>query len=104
MGKSTTGPDMQDCAQLIQSLELMNECELSLLISSAGFVGGSSVRAIAVAVSKRLLGLEPAWTVGVTRLWPDREGKTWEGFLLQLLYEVDYLVSVRESKEPVKVA
>lgn len=104
MGKSTIGPDMQDCAQLLHSTELMNECDISVLISSAGYVGGSSLRVIAVAVSKALVNLEPAWTVGVTRLWPDREERSWEGFLLNLVYEVDSLIEAAERKNAVKTA
>jgi hypothetical protein len=92
MGKSMTGPDMRDCAPLMWEIENEWGLNLSILLELDGSVGGCGLYVHVVGVPKMPIGLSTESGVSASMRWPDREGRTFAGLLVQLLHTADHLL------------
>lgn len=82
MGKSTTGPSMEDCYLYVADLEDQWKCDTTLLMSVGGMLGGLRWHVTVLSCSKELNELEPAWSVSTSWTWPSFHHQTFEGALL----------------------
>jgi hypothetical protein len=90
MGKSMSGPDLEDCCIFMQSMEDTHKCTICVLMEAGGPGVGVDWRVSVVASSRTLTMSGPAWTAAVVVRWPDRKYTTFEACLLGALYALDY--------------
>ena len=93
MGKSESGPDMQDCSTLAHHLEQDWALSVTILLELDGSSGGYGWRIHGLGVPRqpRLLRDEPG--VAATVTWPHRDHKTFEGAVFALLHRMDKLLA-----------
>jgi hypothetical protein len=104
MGKSENGPDMLDCFQLMYSLESDWGLSISILVECDGSLGGGGGSVHIVGIAKALVNLTENEGVAVSARWPDRQGRTWEGLLFQMLHQIDHLLEEATRAKNVKNA
>lgn len=99
MGKSTNGPEMTDVSATWWQFEQLHQCSITMLVELDGSTGGCGLYVSAVAVQKRPVRLEEAGIGSATIRFPHRDHRTFEGALLKLLYQLDYLAGQLEASE-----
>lgn len=93
MGKSTNGPTMHDIGPAMSEIAQDWSSSITFLIELDGSQGGCGlfIHALCVPLMPRLLDGEPG--ASATIRWPDREGRTFEGSMLNLLYQLDSILA-----------
>lgn len=93
VGKLVVGPDMQDCSVFLAEMMQEQDCNSSVLMEPAGYVGGSHWRVSVVSTSRDLTPDGPAWSVATTELWPQRSYTPFPVALFSQLYRHDVAVT-----------
>lgn len=99
MGKSTNGPDMQDCLLYLREIEESQQCSVTVMMEPDGF--GSAPRwrihVLGVAKMPTVTGHEAG--VAAYAHWPHRESATFEGALFKCLALLDAEFGRREFQQ-----
>lgn len=93
MGKSESGPDMQDCSLYLAEMEQEQDCSCTVLLEVVGFAVGYGWRIHVLSVEKGMIQSDAGWSVATSVTWPNRANKTFEGALFRALAENDAQIS-----------
>ena len=85
MGKSVSGPDIYDVALYWEEIRKQQNCTSSLLIEPDGSTGGSGLVLSIVSGQKDKGEPWDGWVVVTNHSWPNRNNRTFEGFLFAAL-------------------
>lgn len=92
MGKSTSGPDWTDVAMLMSAIGSLHGAEVVVAVTTPT-QGHNGWLVILVEAHFTLLpGSSLPEVIGVTGAWPNGKGKTLEGEVYNLVYELDYRI------------
>ena len=97
LGKSMSGPDFLDVATSMYELQEEWDLSLSILIELDGSVGGCGFYVHVLGVPKDASALAAEEGVSASIRWPDRDGRTFPGSLIQLLLTCDSLLDKASS-------
>lgn len=90
MGKSTNGPDWTGVIAMTGAIEALHGCRVEWTVTTAGQAHNGSCAIAMVASFPTLPGSELPKQVKVSGGWPNVSAKTFEGYVYNLLWQLDY--------------
>lgn len=90
MGKSTNGPDWTGVNAMTGAIETLHSCRVVWTVTTAGQAKNGSCNITMEANFPTLPGSALPKQVKVSGLWPNASAKTFEGYVYNLLWQLDY--------------
>jgi hypothetical protein len=90
MGKSTNGPDWTGVIAMTGAIESLHSCRVEWIVTTAGEAHNGKCSIAMKASFATLPESELPRTVTVTGAWPNTTARTFEGYVYNLLWQLDY--------------
>lgn len=88
----STGPDWMDVIGAMNALSALHSGRVEVNVRLAGVGLATSVEVQAIMQFEALPNSELPKQVEITKEYPDRESRTYAGFVFKLLYELDHKI------------
>ena len=99
MGKSTTGPDWEDCHMYLEAIRETHRCATTILLEPVSCGVGWSYHLIALSnANDHALGV-PTWSKVTQISYPARQYATFEGALFDLLHKHDHHLAAAYTQQ-----
>ena len=102
MGKSESGPDMQDCSTYLREVEKAHKSRITIMLESDGSEGGYGWSMHALMLPAKVSDPWETPGCGAGGAWPHRDHKTFEGALFALVARLDALAARQDFWRIVK--
>lgn len=96
---AVNGPDWTDIKGMMRALGDLHRSSCYLEVACDGLWDGSGLVIRALLVSNEPGSDLKNCELGISREWPNRDGRTFEGQTMDVLYKLDYLASEKWWKQ-----
>src|SRR6266699_673039 len=90
VGKSSNGPDWIGIGAMTRAIETLHTCHVEWTVTTVSRQPNGNMRIRMIATFELLPGSSLPRTVEVTGLWPSDTARTFEGYVYNLLWQLDY--------------